>query len=369
MNEFLRRILFLPPQRSTIAYDVDRLHYAVILITMGGATLVTLIGGYFLIRYRFRSEDALRPNPGARSKPPLRLEATALLALGFLFLGFWYVGVRQYLRIRVPPPGAMDVYVTAKQWMWKFSYPEGPATISTLYVPAGRPVRLILTSRDVIHSFYVPDFRIKYDAVPGRLTTAWFEATQPGAYQILCTEYCGLQHSMMRGEVIALSPRDFERWLAGAPVGPSPAGAAPVPGRTEPSMALRGQGAAAEWGCLRCHTLDGTAHIGPTWAGLYGAAVPLESGGEVIADEAYITASMMDPQAEIHRGFQPVMPSYLGRIPPADTAAIIELIKSIRDVPAEPAARNGPSEFEIRPEAPAPPPASPAPAPAEVEIP
>lgn len=351
MNEFLRLLLFLPPQGSTVASDIDRLHYAVILITMGGATFITLVGGYFLIRYRRRPQDELRPNPGARSRPPLRLEAAALVGLGLLFLAFWYVGVRQYVRLRVPPEGAMDVYVTGKQWMWKFAYPEGAATISTLYVPTGRPIRLLLTSRDVIHSFYVPDFRIKYDVVPGRLTTAWFEALRPGTYEILCTEYCGLGHSTMRGEVIALSPLDFERWLAGAPTGDPPriaAAAAAVPGLAEPSMALRGERAAAEQGCLRCHTLDGTPHIGPTFASLYGAVIPLDPGPEVIADEAYITASMMDPLAQIHRGFQPVMPSYFGRISPADTAAIIELIRYLRGVPAQPGARSGPSEYELR---------------------
>jgi hypothetical protein len=134
-ERFLRRILFLPEQRSTIAFDLDALHYAVILITMAGATFITLIGGWFLIRYRRRPQDDVRPNPGARSRPPLKLEAAALLGLGALFLAFWYVGVRQFVRIRIAPEGALDVYVTGKQWMWKFAYPEGPSSISTLYVP------------------------------------------------------------------------------------------------------------------------------------------------------------------------------------------------------------------------------------------
>src|SRR5262249_31321508 len=154
---------------------------------------------------------------------------------------------------------------------------------SVLYVPAGRPVKLIMTSRDVIHSFYVPDFRVKQDVVPGRYTTAWFEANAPGAYEILCAEYCGQGHSTMRCPVVALSPADYERWLGGA---------APAQQR---SLLRTGERVAADQGCLRCHTLDGTPHIGPTWAGLYGAVVPLEGGGEVKADEAYITESMMDP--------------------------------------------------------------------------
>jgi cytochrome c oxidase subunit II len=234
--------------------------------------------------------------------------------------------------------------------------------ISVLYVPARRPIKLIMTSRDVIHSFYVPEFRIKQDVIPGRYTTVWFEAREPGAYPILCTEYCGTSHSGMRGNVIALDAADYEHWLAGglakAPepareataaaegfdmgrdsasagpfnVGRDSASAGPFTA-PEPTLPRRGEHAAAEQGCLRCHTLDGTPHLGPTWAGLYRSVVPLASGEEVVADEAYITESMMDPLAKNHRGFPPIMPSYLGRITPPDVAAMIELMKSLRDVP------------------------------------
>jgi len=355
MNEFLRRILFLPPQRSTVAADIDALHYAVIIATMIGATGVALVGGYFLVRYRRRSKhEEGRPNPGATIQTGLKTEAAAILLLASLFLGFWYFGYRQFIRLTVPPQDAVDVYVMGKKWMWKFAYPHGQATISQLYVPAGRPVRLIMTSRDVIHSFFVPDFRIKHDVLPGRYTTVWFEATEPGKYQILCTEYCGTQHSMMRGEVVALGPADYERWVEGGAMPPPEEPVAELPGLmdlagTAPpfdfdlalgrqTLARRGQQAASEHGCLRCHTLDGTRHIGPTWAGLYGAAVELDSGRIVRVDEAYITESMMDPMAAIHRGFSPVMPSYLGRIPPAETAAIVELIRALRDVEPAPGA-------------------------------
>jgi cytochrome c oxidase subunit II len=350
MNELLRQILFLPPQRSTVAEDVDKLHYFVILVTMAGAVLVTLVGVVFLIRYRRRAVDPHRPYPRAGEQPPLVLEVIAVIALFALFVLWWAIGTRQYVTLRVPPADTMDIYVTAKQWMWKFAYPQGNTAIATLFVPTGRPVKLIMTSRDVIHSFNVPEFRIKQDVLPGRYTTVWFEATAPGTYQIFCTEYCGMGHSTMRGEVIALDPPDFERWLGGEDFTaalPGPVYIPPTsPGEAAPremlSLVRTGERVAAEQGCLRCHTTDGSRHIGPTWAGLYGATVPLAGEAEVVVDEAYITESMMDPAAKLHRGFPPVMPSYFGRIRPPETAAIIEFIKSLRAIaPMGPGGEDG----------------------------
>ncbi|AKT42139.1 cytochrome c oxidase subunit II [Chondromyces crocatus] len=361
MNEFLRRLLFLPPQRSTIAAEIDHLHYLVITITMIGATLVAAIGGYFLIRYRRRKDPDGRPNATSGTRSALKAEAAVLVVLGALFLWLWWIGYRQYMRLAIPPEESLDVYVTGKKWMWKFAYPHGAASVSEMYVPAGRPVRLIMTSRDVIHSFFVPDFRIKQDVVPGRYTTAWFEAVQPGTYEILCTEYCGTEHSYMRGHVVALGPEDYARWLksddALQPREPRAAlderierGGPPLPVQMqlgETTMARRGERAAAEHGCLRCHTLDGSRHIGPTFGGLYGQKVPLEGGGEALVDEAFITASIMDPAAVIHRGFAPVMPSYLGRLEPAEVAGIVELIRSLRLVrPAPGALEEGIRSFE-----------------------
>jgi len=250
------------------------------------------------------------------------------------------------MRVRVPPEDSLEIYVTAKQWMWKFAYPEGHHQIATLYVPAGKPVKLIMTSRDVIHSFYVPDFRAKQDVVPGRFTTLWFEVKEPGRHEILCTEYCGVSHSTMRGEVIALSPSDYDRWLRGL-YSPPPAGQdderPAVVGQYDPRVPVRlaqqGIDVAARMGCLRCHTLDGTPHLGPTWLGLYGARVPLGGGSFALVDPAYITESMMDPLAKMHEGFQPIMPSYRGLIQPAETAAIIELMKSLRASPPQPGLR------------------------------
>jgi cytochrome c oxidase subunit 2 len=241
------------------------------------------------------------------------------------------------MRVRVPPPDAAEVYVVAKQWMFKFGYPDGKASVGTLYVPAGKPIKLVMTSRDVIHGFYVPQFRLKQDLVPGRYTTAWFEATTPGVYEILCAEFCGTGHSQMRGQVLVLSASDYEAWLEGSPTGTSDG----------LDLVVVGSDVAARRGCLRCHTTDGSPHIGPSFAGLYGRTVDLESGAAVVADEAYLTASMMDPLAQLRAGYRPVMPSYKGLLPPAETAALLELIKSLRGEPVGPP--HPPPQAEGRP--------------------
>jgi cytochrome c oxidase subunit 2 len=346
MNELLRKILFLPPQATQLAREIDHLHYFVIIVTMLGAALVTIVGGYFLIKYR---SSAIAAHPGRKNvslTTPLWVEAVIIVGLFGLFIMWWVIGFRQYVHVRVGPEDAMEVYVTGKQWMWKFAYPQGQSSIAVLYVPAGRPVKLVMTSRDVIHSFYVPDARVKQDLVPGRYTTLWFQMDEPGRHEILCAEMCGISHSTMRGEVVVLPPEAFERWMRSESSQPVPPVAGEnyvrpgVVGQYEPQEMVRlveqGRRAAAELGCLRCHTLDGTPHIGPTWAGAYGSEIPLEGGGTVRADEAYLTESMMDPTAKIHQGFQALMPSYLGRMRPPETAAIVELIKSLRDIPAEP---------------------------------
>jgi cytochrome c oxidase subunit 2 len=217
----------------------------------------------------------------------------------------------------------MTVYVTAKQWLWKFSYPDGRASVDVLIVPEGKPVKLVMTSRDVIHSFYVPAFRMKHDVVPGRYYTAWFEATTRGIYPIECAEYCGVSHSKMVGGVQVLSSADYARWLEGHPPDQS-------------DLVQEGREVAARRACLDCHTLDGQSHIGPTWVGLYDSQVPLQGGRSVRADVAYLTRSMMDPQVDIVAGYKDVMPTYRGVLSEPETAALVELIRALEDAPVAP---------------------------------
>ncbi len=341
MNELMRQLLFLPLQRSTLAAEIDHLHYFVITVTMIGAAAVTLVGGYYLVRYRARatSIEGAEDAPRRHSRPiPLPIELGVVSGLLGLFLFWWYLGFAQYMRLRVPPANTLDVYVTAKQWMWTFSYGDGSGSSGTLYVPARVPVKLVLTSRDVIHSFWVPEFRVKQDVIPGRFTTLWFEATEPGTYEIMCTEYCGMAHSAMRGLVVVMEP---DRWQGGAPDDAAQEQLLVRSHDARPSdrdpaasgLVELGARASSAYGCLRCHTIDGTPHIGPTWAGLDGALIPLERAEAVRADEGYLTASMMDPNAQIHLGYQPVMPSYFGVLPATEAAAIVAYIKSLRGVP------------------------------------
>jgi len=341
ITNWLRTILFLPPESSSVAQSIDHLHMFVIITTMIGSAGVGAMALAFVVRYRHRGEDLARGRaPETQLQTPSSVEWGIAAGLFALFFAWWVIGFGQYVRVRVAPANTYDIYVTGKQWMWKFGYADGQHTISELYVPAGRPVKLLLTSRDVIHSFFVPDFRLKQDAVPGRYTTLWFTVPEPGRHEILCAEYCGTNHSTMRAELIALAPDEFARWLErgkAATETPPPYRQSPqvstTLGPSQPMSLVRlGQEVAAQQGCLRCHTLDGTPHIGPSFAGLYGAHVPLEGGGSVVADEAYLTESMMDPLARRHAGFQTVMPSYLGRLQPAEVAALVELIKSLAAV-------------------------------------
>ncbi len=327
---FLHWILFLPPQASTASKWIDQLHYAIITTTMVASTAVALAAVYLFVRYRRRSPDQL----SVRVESPPWFEATIITVPLTLFLAWFYVGYVGFVRVRRPPPGAMDVYVMAKQWMWKFSYPEGPNSIGVLRVPARKPVRLLMTSRDVIHSFFVPAFRIKEDLLPGRYTESWFQSDLPGRYELLCAEYCGLQHSLMRGEVEVLEPSEFDRWLAsqergiaerqdmGGPIGP--------PASDQANLVAEGLRIAGQAGCLECHTVDGSPHIGPTWLGLYHRTELLETGQSVFVDEAYMTKSMMDPMADVVAGFNPVMPTFQGKLTAPETAAIVEYIKSLR---------------------------------------
>lgn len=333
MNKLARFFLNLPPQASTSSSSIDYLHYFVVSITVFGAMAVFAVAFFFIVRYRRRS-NAITLTPKVQGSKTI--EAIVITTLLSLFLAIWVVGFAQYLSLRTPPPGALEVYVTGKQWMWEFAYPQGPGSKGVLYVPVNRPVKLLITSRDVLHSFFVPAFRMKQDAVPGRYTVAWFEANQVGSFPIFCAEYCGASHSGMLGDVVVLSEEDFEKWVS-SPQGPIAEDRPLSPGGTPPifdtqqrrGLASRGEKEAADAGCLRCHTLDGTPHLGPTYSGLFGRNVTLQDGTIVVADEAYLTESMMDPIAKIVRGFPPIMPSYRGRLTPVQVASIIEFIKTL----------------------------------------
>jgi cytochrome c oxidase subunit 2 len=340
MNELFRRLLFLPEQASDYARRVDHLHYFVITTTMIAAAGVFLTALVFYVRFRRRTDEDKTPHIVPRT-----IHEVIFVGLPLSFFLLWFaIGFPQFVELQRPPQGAMDVYVQAKKWMWKFAYPGGPSSLDALRVPVGRPVRLLITSRDVIHSFFVPQLRVKQDALPGRYTQTWFTATKPGRYEIFCAEYCGMGHSSMLGELVVMPAEEFDEWITNQRRGLAQAAdSAPVAGeglRPGSTLVDEGRRLAGEQGCMKCHSLDGTRHIGPTWRELYGRSEKLSTGKTILADEGYLTKSIMDPGADVVAGFQNVMPTYQGRLSPPEIAAIVEFIKSL----STPAVRSGPSE-------------------------
>ncbi len=318
MPEFLRQLLAVPTAASSYANGIDQLHAFIIITTMLASTFVGVVAVIFVIKNHRRSEHQLTPHVQVTA-----LRETLLIGgILSLFLLWWVIGYVQFIQMEEAPDDARVVYVTGKQWMWKFAYAEGGISNDILTVEEGRPVKLVMTSRDVIHSFYVPNFRMKQDVIPGRYVTMWFKPTVAGTYPIYCAEYCGVEHSMMLGEVRVLPPVEYERWLRDT-----------TESLSRRSLASIGREVAQKRGCSGCHSLDGQRHVGPSFSRLYGATVELTGGGHVVADEAYLTRSMMDPQKDIVAGYKSVMPTYLGTLPEPEVAALVELIKSLKDGP------------------------------------
>jgi cytochrome c oxidase subunit 2 len=328
MNDLMRRLLFLPEQASTFAKPVDYLHYFVITVTMVVSVAVGVMAFAFFFKYRQRREGQSTPIV----IPSVKFEIVVIGVPLFFFLLWFVQGYKDYIWYTTPPKDTMDIYVMAKKWMWKFAYPDGPNAIGTIHVPANRPVRLLMTSRDVIHSFYVPDFRIKQDVLPGRYSETWFEANKPGRYQILCAEYCGTWHSQMWGEVVVMAPADFDVWMAEQKRGLAKRAdtGGDDGGSFRGSLVEYGKRIAMSQGCLKCHSVDGSQHIGPTWLDLYMRHETLDNGQTIVADEAYLTDSMIDPRGKIVRGFKPVMPTFKGKLAAPEAAALVEFIKSLR---------------------------------------
>ena len=326
VNEWYRRVLFLPPQASAMARRIDALHYAE--ITFFTLVAIAFMGGavWIIVRYRRRGEPRQTSN----------IQLTELVgAYAFcmlvVFVAFWFFSFRQYVELEASTADETPVYVTAKQWMWKFAYPSGVTSAGVLYLPAGRTTRLVLTSRDVIHSFFLPYFRVKRDVVPGAYQAISVTPDRPGSYPVYCAELCGVGHSKMQARLVVLAEDDYERWLRENEDLSRSSKATPTAGTTD--LVSLGRTFAAQHGCFNCHTTDGRRHVGPSWASLYGHVERMQDGAMVKADPAYITESMMDPRKRVVEGYQPVMPSFQGEITPPETAAIIEFIRSLREVP------------------------------------
>jgi cytochrome c oxidase subunit 2 len=297
-----------PDRASTAAGNVDAL-YIFLLIVSGLMTLLIFTAVvYFAARYRHQQGV-----PAEQIEGSIPLELTwSVIPLG-VFLAIFFWGAVVYFKGRTPPRDSTEVYVVAKQWMWKLEHAEGQREINELHVPVGRDVKLIMTSQDVIHSFYVPAFRMKQDVLPGRYTVAWFRATKPGTYHLFCAEYCGTQHSGMIGSIVVQEPAQYEAWMSGGSTGP---------------LSATGEKIFAELGCVTCHRSD-TQGRGPNLQGVFGKPVLLEDGRTVTADENYVRESILDPGAKVVNGFKPVMPTFQGIVSEEQLNALVAYVKSL----------------------------------------
>ncbi len=319
------RFRLFPDQASTTARQVDLLYFGLLLISAFYVLVVFAPLFYFSIKYR-RGSKANRVNP---SRGSFAIEMTWTIIPTFMSLGLFAWGATVYYHMERPPADALQVQVVGKQWMWKLQHSEGKREINELHIPLGQSVRLTMTSQDVIHSFFIPAFRVKQDVVPGRYTTEWFKPTRLGEYHLFCAEFCGTKHSGMIGRVVVMEPNEYQKWLSTGDVG-------------DP-VVVAGQRLFTQLGCSGCHENPGgnNAIRAPHLEGIFGKPVPLQTGEIVTADERYIRDSILMPQAQIAAGYENLMPTFKGRISEEELLQIIEYIKSLSNALPAPAGANG----------------------------
>jgi len=310
---------WMPPQVSTVAQGVDWLFNFILWISVFFFALIVGLMILFIVRYRRREGHEAQESPSHNTALEITWSVIPIILVVLIF----FFGFRGFLDMSTPPANAYEVLVDGQKWKWTFTYPNGYVD-ENLHVPVDRPVQLVMSSSDVIHSLYVPAFRIKRDVVPGRYAKAWFEATAPGEYDLFCAEYCGTSHSDMIAHVIVHPVGEFETWLDKASnfletMSPVDAG--------RKLFQVRG--------CTQCHSADGSAKIGPTLLGAFEREERTSDGSTIIADENYLRESILEPTAVIVAGYEPVMPTYQGRLKDGEVTAIIEYIKSLSGAEGE----------------------------------
>ena len=301
-----------PELASTIAWQVDALYLFIVVLSIIFTLGIFVAVVYLAVKYRRRSESE-RPK-AIHGSIPLELAWSIIPFFMAIFVYIW--GADVYFRLYRMPADAMDIYVVGKQWMWKIQHPEGKREINELHVPVNQRVRVTLASEDVIHSFYVPAFRVKKDAVPGRYTQLWFEATKVGEYHLFCAEYCGTEHSTMIGRVVVMEAEDYQTWLSG--------------GSSGETMVQSGERQFQQLGCQTCHKAQNIGR-GPTLTGVFGKPVQLASGETIVADEAYVRESILNPNAKIVHGYTPIMPTFQGQVSEETLMQIIAYIKTLSE--------------------------------------
>jgi cytochrome c oxidase subunit II len=306
-------VQFAPAQASLNAGTYDILFDAMILFSSAIVILVGFLIVFFSVRYRAGSPVTRKQVPQLLRRE-LEIGWTAATAFAALFIFWWASTVA--LHQSAPPQGAMEVHVEAKQWMWKTRQPNGVREINALHIPIDQPVVLYLNSQDVIHSFYVPAFRLKQDVVPGRTTITWFEATKAGTYRLLCAEYCGTDHAEMGGWIEAMEPADYARWLESRPEGDT--------------LVAEGAALFTSAGCSGCHAGSAAVHA-PLLGGIFGRDIPLADGRVVEADEVYLRDSIVLPARDVAAGYKPIMPDFGRLLDDAEVEALVAYIKSLSD--------------------------------------
>jgi cytochrome c oxidase subunit II len=302
-------IPIFPEQASSFAMDVDALYFFIVAVSAFFALLVAVLVIIFGIKFHRRRVGEV----GARIEGNLPMELMWSVIPTVIAMVMFGWGASVFYHLRRPPDEAMHIYAVGKQWMWKFQHPEGQREINELHVPVGRAVKVTVTSEDVIHSLYFPAFRTKIDAIPGRYMELWFEATKTGTYHIFCAEYCGTNHSGMIGSVTVMEPNEYQAWLAGGGEG---------------SLADRGGALFQQLACNTCHLESGQGR-GPSLQNIWGKPVELSDGSTVTVDEEYVRESILNSQAKIVRGFQPLMPTFQGLISEEGLVSLIEYIRSL----------------------------------------
>lgn len=327
---------FMPPVGTAIAGQVDKVYEFLLISSL--ISFVILVGGmiYFVFKYKRRSENDKTAYITHNHTLEFLWSFIPFCLFIFVFAWGWYI----YHQMRTVPDGALEVHVAAKKWDWRFTYKNGKEVTSglsadgkrepaTMVVPVGRPVKLIMGSekvaagstdpsdRPVIHSFFVPAFRVKQDVVPGRYSTLWFQADQEGEYWIFCTEYCGTGHSAMTGKIRAVSTADFEKWLAEEKA----AGGG--------SLVEQGRTLYASKACIGCHSVDGSRMVGPSFKAVFGKTEST-SAGDLKVDENYLRESILNPNAAVVTGYPAAMPPYAGQLTDDEVKALIEFIKSLK---------------------------------------
>ena len=306
-------------EASLASHDVDAVFIFILAIAGFFFVLTQGLLIYFAVRYRRKKGEPAVETPYITGNQAL--EVVWIVIPSLLLVAIFGYGLFVFVKMRTPLPGATEVQVTASQFQWSFKYPDGRSSVNELRLALNKPVKLVMTSRDVIHGFFIPAYRQKQDVLPGRYTYLWLLPERTGTFDIFCSQYCGTGHSLMRASLIVMPQIDYQNWQQSERM-KLQAG--------NQSVADNGKGLFENAGCLGCHSIDGTAKVGPTLKGLFGSTVELTDGKTVKADEEYIRESIVEPNAKIVKGFQPIMPSFKATLKDEDLAAVVSYLKTLQ---------------------------------------